>query len=89
MSIHRTLRNSGALKGTRNVLSRYERIVQLEAEGRFIEGDDDPFGLPKTRVLKVKKRAKEKKEKEDIEAGGEEGVEVEEGQEKDQEKDQR
>ncbi|MEE2889618.1 MAG: small basic protein [Planctomycetota bacterium] len=85
MSIHRTLRNSGALKGTRNVLSRYERIVQLEAEGRFIEGDDDPFGLPKTRVLKVKKRAKAKKEKEDVEAEGEEGVDAEEGQ--DQEKD--
>lgn len=85
MSIHRTLRNSGALKGTRNVLSRYERIVQLEAEGRFIEGDDDPFGLPKTRVLKVKKRAKEKKVKEDVEAEGEEGVDAEEGQ--DQEKD--
>ena len=81
MSIHRTLRNTGALKGTRNVLTRYERILQLEAEGRFTEGEDDPFGLPKTRVLKVKKRAKEKKETEEVEVLLEAGVEVEAGAE--------
>jgi small basic protein (TIGR04137 family) len=65
MSIHRTLKTGDGLKGTRNVLTRYERILQLEAQGRFTEGEDFPIGLPKTRVLKVKKRAKVKKEKED------------------------
>ena len=75
MSIHRTLRTGDTLKGTRNVLTRYERILQLEEQGRFVEGEDDPLGLPKTRVMKVKKRAKEKKEKEE-ETTTEEQVEV-------------
>ena len=65
MSIHRTLKTGDGLKGTRNVLTRYERILQLEAQGRFTEGEDAPLGLPKTRVLKVKKRVKVKKEKEE------------------------
>ncbi|MGE4619095.1 MAG: small basic protein [Planctomycetota bacterium] len=65
MSIHRSLKTGSGLKGTRNVLTRYERILQLEAQGRFTEGEDGPLGLPKTRVLRVKKRAKVKKQKEE------------------------
>ena len=41
-----------------------ERIEELQRTGKFSEGDS-PFGLPKVRVLKVKKRAKKKKKKED------------------------
>lgn len=65
MSIHRTLKTGSGIGGTRNVLTRYERILQMESQGRFNEEEDNPVGLPKTRVLKVKKRAKKKKEKED------------------------
>lgn len=67
MSIHRTLKTGSGIGGTRNVLTRYERILQMESQGRFNEEEDNPVGLPKTRVLKIKKRAKKKKEKEDTE----------------------
>ncbi len=70
MSIHRTLKTGDGLGGTRNVLTRYERILQLEEQGRFVEGEDAPLGLPKTRVLKVKKRAKAKKEKDETATEG-------------------
>ncbi|MBC8260489.1 MAG: small basic protein [Planctomycetia bacterium] len=67
MSIHRTLKTGSGLGGTRNVLTRYERILQMESQGRFNEEEDNPVGLPKTRVFKIKKRAKKKKEKEETE----------------------
>ncbi|MBL6914827.1 MAG: small basic protein [Planctomycetes bacterium] len=67
MSIHRTLKTGSGLGGTRNVLTRYERILQMESQGRFNEEEDNPVGLPKTRVLKIKKLAKKKKEKEETE----------------------
>ena len=63
MSIHKSLKTGSGIGGTRNVLTRYERILQMESEGRFNEEENSPIGLPKTRVLKVKKRAKKKKEK--------------------------
>ncbi len=63
MSIHKSLKTGSGIGGTRNVLTRYERILQMESEGRFNEEEHSPIGLPKTRVLKVKKRAKKKKEK--------------------------
>ncbi len=65
MSIHKSLKTGAGIGGTRNVLTRYERILQMESQGRFNEEEDSPLGLPKTRVLKVKKRAKKKKEKEE------------------------
>ena len=58
MSIHKSLKTGAGIGGTRNVLTRYERILQMESQGRFNEEEDSPLGLPKTRVLKVKKRAK-------------------------------
>ena len=67
MSIHKSLKTGSGIGGTRNVLTRYERILQMESEGRFNEEEHSPIGLPKTRVLKVKKRAKKKKEKDDSE----------------------
>ena len=63
MSIHRSLRSQGALVRSRNVLNRYERIVQLRKSHKFGE-ESSPYGLPKVRVIHVKKRGKEKKAKE-------------------------
>ena len=65
MSTHKSLRTKGSLVRSRNVLTRYERILQLRKSGRWKEDEGTAFGLPKVRVLKVKKRGKEKKKKED------------------------
>ena len=64
MSIHKSLKSTGGLARSRNVLTRYERILELERVGKFKGGDDSPFGLPKVRVQKTKHRAKKKKEEE-------------------------
>jgi len=65
MSLHKSLKNKGQLVRMRNVLNRSERIEILMREGRWAENDDSPYGLPKVRVLRVKKRAKDKKAAED------------------------
>ena len=70
MSIHKSLATKGSLVRSRNVLTRYERILQLRKTGRWKEDEGTAFGLPKVRVLKVKKRGKEKKKKEDEAAAG-------------------
>lgn len=62
MSVHKTLRAGDALTRSRNVMTRYERIVELERQGEF-QSDDSPFGLRKVRVAKPKKRGKGKKKK--------------------------
>ncbi len=67
MSIHRSLRTKGALVRSRNVLTRYERILELRRAGKWTGDEASAYGLPKVRVLKVKKRGKEKKEKEEEE----------------------
>lgn len=46
MSIDRSLKTKGALRRHRNVLSRGERIEQLQLENRWSE-DDSVTGLPK------------------------------------------
>lgn len=64
MTMDKSLRTSGALKRSRNVLTRYERIVALEQEDRWNSGES-PFGLPKVRVRRTaagKKKSKEKEE---------------------------
>jgi small basic protein (TIGR04137 family) len=68
MSVHKSLASKGSLVRSRNVLTRYERILQLRKSGRWTEEKDSPYGLAKVRVLKVKKRAKEKKKKEETAA---------------------
>ena len=68
MSIHKSLVVKANLTRSRNVLTRYERILQLRKAGKWSEESDSPFGLPKVRVIKVKKRVKEKKKKEEGEA---------------------
>lgn len=68
MSIDKSLKRSGRLKRSRNVLKRDERIARLEYEERWQEGRS-PFGLPKVRVLKtVVGKKKKKKAKEEEEA---------------------
>ncbi|GAB4164193.1 MAG: hypothetical protein Fur0037_29420 [Planctomycetota bacterium] len=58
MSIHRSLKISGALSGQRNVWTRMERIAALKKAGRWKDGDS-VTGLPKVRTrFKVKARKK-------------------------------
>ncbi len=71
MSIHRSLRTAGALVRSRNVLTRYERILELRRAGKWSD-DASAYGLPKVRVMKVKKRGKDKKEKVEEEAAASE-----------------
>ncbi|WP_166824416.1 small basic protein [Thalassoroseus pseudoceratinae] len=67
MTIDKSLKGSGRLVRSRNVLSRGERIKQLQMEERWSEGQS-PFGLPKVRVIKtVVGKKKKKKKKEDDE----------------------
>jgi small basic protein (TIGR04137 family) len=63
MSIDKSLRRKNSLQRTRNVLTRAERIVKMLDEDRF-GADRSPYGLPKTKVVKVVlKKAKKKEEK--------------------------
>ena len=70
MSVDRSLQTKGALVRTRNVLNRYERILELRKNGKWEDGEQSPYGLPKVRVLKVKKRVKAKKEDDAAEVTG-------------------
>ena len=64
MSIDKSLRRTNSLQRSRNVLTRGERIKMMMDEDRWQEGRS-PFGLPKTKVVKVViKKAKKAKEEE-------------------------
>src|ERR1700758_789114 len=64
MSIDKSLRRKNQLTRARNVLTRGERIKQLQNEERWPDGRS-PFGLPKVKVIKVVvKKAKKAKEEE-------------------------
>lgn len=65
MSIHRSLKIRGGLTRARNVLTRVERITKLKKDKKLNEGDS-VFGLPKVRVVVLKKK---KKKAEEAEAG--------------------
>lgn len=67
MSIDKTLKTRLGLSGSRNVLSRDERIARLIEEDRFTAGRS-PFGLPKVRVLKAVGGKKKKKTAEETAA---------------------
>ena len=73
MSIHKSLSTKGKLIRARNVLTRAERINELERSGKWTPEGDSPFGLPKVRVMKVKKRVKDKKVDDDETAAAEGG----------------
>jgi small basic protein (TIGR04137 family) len=64
MSIDKSLRRKNSLQRARNVLTRGERILQLQNEDRWADGKS-PYGLPKTKVVKiVVKKVKKAKEEE-------------------------
>ena len=63
MSIDKSLRRKDTLQRARNVLTRGERILQMQKEDRWTDGRS-PYGLPKVKVIKlVVKKAKKKEEK--------------------------
>jgi small basic protein (TIGR04137 family) len=64
MSIHKSLKTKGKLVRRRNVYTRAERLAILERERRWEEGDS-VTGLPKTKVMKIRKGGKKKKKKKD------------------------
>jgi small basic protein (TIGR04137 family) len=67
MSVHKSLRVRGKLARMRNVLTRAERIAVMEKRRTWKEGDP-VYGLPKTKVVKVKKGGKKKKKKKEEDA---------------------
>jgi small basic protein (TIGR04137 family) len=71
MSIDKSLRRKNSLQRARNVLTRGERIKVMLDEERWQE-NRSPYGLPKTKVVKVViKKAKKAKEEEAAPAEGE------------------
>lgn len=52
MTIDRSLKRKGRLARSRNVLTRDERILQMQVEEKWVEGRS-PLGIPKTRVIKL------------------------------------
>lgn len=67
MSIDKSLKRKSGIVRQRSVLSREERIKQLQSEERWKEGQS-PFGLPKVKVIKiVLKKAKKAKAEEGAE----------------------
>ena len=80
MSIHRSLVSKSGLGRSRNVLTRYERILEMRKLGSWDEEEGKPYGLPKVKVTKIKKRVKKKKEEDAALTEGE-GLEVAEGAE--------
>lgn len=61
MSIDKSLKRKGGMGRTRCVMTRAERIAKMQENGAFADGRS-PFGLPKTRVVKVVLKKKAKKE---------------------------
>ena len=78
MSIHRSLVSKSGLGRSRNVLTRYERILEMRKLNSWDEEEGRPYGLPKVKVVKIKKRVKKKKEDEAALTEGE-GIELAEG----------
>jgi len=50
MSQHPSFGGKGKIKPKRNVRKRHERIRQMQQQGK-IEGEADPFGLPKAKFV--------------------------------------
>ncbi len=65
MSIDKSLKRKGGMGRNRCVMKRTERILKMIEDGKWADGTS-PFGIPKTRVLKVV--LKKKKEKTEDEA---------------------
>lgn len=69
MSIHKSLKLSAGMQRARSVLTRYERMLKLQDDGRWEDGQS-VFGLPKVRnvVIRVGKKKKKKEKEEDGDA---------------------
>ena len=63
MSIDKSLKRKSGGARNRCVLTRVERILKMQEAGTFPAGQS-PFGLPKTRVVKIILKKKVKKEAE-------------------------
>lgn len=61
MSIDKSLKRKGGMSRVRCVMKRSERILKMMEDGKWQDGTS-PFGLPKTRVVKVALKKKPKKE---------------------------
>jgi small basic protein (TIGR04137 family) len=71
MSIDKSLKRKNTLQRLRNVLTRGERILRMQTEERW-PAARSPFGLPKTKVIKlVIKKVKKAKEEEKPAEGAE------------------
>ncbi len=68
MTMDRTLRAHGGLKGTRSVMTRAERIAKMMEDGKFDPQKDCPLGLPKTKIHVSKAGSKSKKAAEETAA---------------------
>lgn len=69
MSIDKSLKRKSGIVQVRSVLTRVERITKMMEEDKWKEGTN-PYGIPKTRVMKVML----KKPKKAKVAEGEEGA---------------
>ena len=63
MSMDKSLKRKGGMTRTRCVMKRSERIIKMIEDGKW-KDDQSPYNLPKTRVLKVALKKKDKKEAE-------------------------
>ncbi|GDY11783.1 hypothetical protein LBMAG53_06610 [Planctomycetota bacterium] len=52
MSMHGSFASKGGFAKHRNVLSRAERIERLKADGKWTQGKNSIFNLPKVRNIK-------------------------------------
>lgn len=64
MSLDKSLRRKSRLVRARNVYSREERILRLQAIERWEEGQS-PIGLPKVRIVRTVSGRKKKKKSKD------------------------
>jgi len=62
MTIDKSLKIQRGLIKNRNVLTRVERLVKLQEQDRWQDGDSI-FGLPKVRVQKISLKKKKKVKK--------------------------
>jgi small basic protein (TIGR04137 family) len=69
MSIDKSLKRKSGIVQVRSVLTRVERITKMKEEDKWKEGMS-PYGIPKTRVVKIVL----KKPKKAKAAEGEEGA---------------
>ena len=84
MSLHKSLKSSGALRRHRNVLTRAERLQKLLEAGK-IDENRSVFGLPKVRNIKLKRRTTKQAKKEEALAAAaaeQEGDETDDSEEK-------